>query len=67
MQIEHAGAALALCQGMRVEIVCHFTGHWVTGFEIESIDESGCHIRRASDGALLPVAFACSLVRPEVD
>jgi len=67
MSIDPVRPSLALHAGMRVEIVCHFTGHWVAGFEIESIDEEGCHIRRTSDGAVLPVAFAPSLVRPEVE
>jgi hypothetical protein len=58
---------LTLRPGMRVEVVTHFTGAWVAGYEIESMDEQGCHIRRSSDGALLPVEFAYSLVRPEVE
>ena len=53
--------------GMRVEVATNFTGDWVSGFEIASIDVLGCRIRRVSDGALLPVEFAYSLVRPAVD
>ena len=67
MEIEPMRTPLALRQGMRVEVVTQFTGDWVAGFEIESIDEQGCHIRRASDGTLLPVEFAYSLIRPEVE
>lgn len=67
MAIERPRTPPSLRQGMRVEVVTHFTGNWVAGFEIESIDETGCHIRRVSDGALLPVEFAYSLVRPEVE
>ena len=50
--------------GVRVEVATRFTGHWAGGFEVASVDEDGCRLRRTSDGALLPVDFAFPSVRP---
>ena len=67
VELELVRASSRLHTGMRVEVATNFTGDWVSGFEIASIDVLGCRIRRVSDGALLPVEFAYSLVRPAVD
>jgi anti-anti-sigma factor len=50
--------------GDPVEVVTHFTGAWVGGFEVASILADGCSIRRVSDGAVLPTLFGYDDVRP---
>ena len=67
VEIELVRAPSRFQTGMRVEVANSFTGDWVSGFEIASIDALGLHVRRVSDGALLPVGFGYSLVRPAVD
>jgi hypothetical protein len=61
----NAGGAV-LRAGMPVEVSTRFCGDWVAGFEIASLDDHGCRVRRLSDGSLLPVAFAYPRVRPVV-
>ena len=53
--------------GMRVEVATRFTHHWARGFEIASVDDRGCRVRRVSDGALLPVDIEFPSVRPVPD
>jgi hypothetical protein len=50
--------------GDRVEVVTHFTGAWVGGFEVASASAAGCCVRRVSDGAVLPAMFGFDAVRP---
>jgi hypothetical protein len=50
--------------GDRIEVVTHFTGTWVGGFEVASTSAVGCSVRRVSDGAVLPVVFGYHDVRP---
>ncbi len=50
--------------GDRVEVVTHFTHTWVGGFEVASTSADGCHVRRVSDGEVLPVVFGYDDVRP---
>ena len=57
----------ALLDGTPVELWCPSLEHWTSGFEIaDSVDvgTTGLHIRRRSDGTILPVPFAPSKVRP---
>ena len=55
-----------LVPGTRVEVRCRFDGSWATGFELaEPIDGHGWHIRRLSDGSVLPSPFPHEEVRPE--
>jgi hypothetical protein len=49
--------------GNRVEVVTHFTGAWVGGFEIASTSAAGCSVRRVSDGTVLPALFGYDDVR----
>jgi hypothetical protein len=52
--------------GMRVEVSTRFCGDWAAGFEIASVDDRGCRVRRISDGSLLPVDLSHPRVRPAV-
>jgi hypothetical protein len=57
-----------LVPGTRVEVRCRFDGSWATGFELaERIDGDGrgWHVRRLSDGSVLPSPFPHEEVRPE--
>jgi hypothetical protein len=49
--------------GNRVEVVTHFTGAWVGGFEVASTSAAGCSVRRVSDGTVLPALFGYDDVR----
>jgi anti-anti-sigma factor len=44
--------------------VTRYTGAWVGGFEVVSTSGTGCHVRRMSDGAVLPAVFGYDDVRP---
>jgi anti-anti-sigma factor len=50
--------------GDRVEVVTHFTRAWVGGFEVAATSAAGCHVRRVSDGEVLPAVFDYDDVRP---
>ena len=60
------GSGAGLRPGMRVEVATRFEGDWATGFEVASVADHGCRIRRISDGSVLPVDFAYPRVRPAV-
>ncbi len=49
--------------GDRVEVVTNFTRTWVGGFEVASTSAAGCHVRRMSDGEVLPAVFSYDDVR----
>ncbi|HLM62665.1 MAG TPA: hypothetical protein VK306_00070 [Acidimicrobiales bacterium] len=49
--------------GARVEVRTRFDGSWATGFEVAAADVDGCHIRRLSDGSMLPRVFPADEVR----
>ena len=51
--------------GDRVEVATHFTGTWVTGFEVAAMSADHYRIRRVSDGTVLPVTFGQHEVRRE--
>ena len=52
--------------GTRVEVRSSFDGSWVNGFEVVRKDEDGqLHLRRLSDGEVLPRAFPPDTVRRE--
>ena len=51
--------------GTRVEVRDRFKGAWARGFEVECAEGDHYRIRRLSDGAVLPVAFAPDAVREE--
>ena len=50
--------------GDRVEVMTHDTGTWIGGFEVASTSGLGCHLRRVSDGEVLPAVFVYDAVRP---
>ena len=55
-----------LVSGTRVEVRNRFDGSWAAGFELaEPIDGRGWHVRRLSDGSVLPSPFPHEEVRPE--
>jgi hypothetical protein len=55
-----------LVPGTRVEVRCRFDGSWATGFELaEPIDGRAWHVRRVSDGSVLPSPFPHEEVRRE--
>lgn len=57
----------ALQTGDAIEVRCHFTSSWASGFEVDGVFvEAGevCYrIRRASDGHVLPAVFPAGQVR----
>ena len=55
----------ALEPGSAVEVRNRFEQRWVRGFELVEITDEGYHVRRLSDGSLLPVSFPAEDVRPE--
>jgi hypothetical protein len=55
--------ARALARGAEVEVRVRYRGHWASGFEVVSVDDDGYWLRRRSDGAILPVAFADDEIR----
>ena len=55
-----------LVSGTRVEVRNRFDGSWAAGFELaEPIDGRSWHVRRLSDGSVLPSPFPHEEVRPE--
>jgi anti-anti-sigma factor len=56
-------AVTAFRHGVPIEVVCRFTGSWVSGFEVADTGFDGCRVRRLSDGAVLPVLFGYDEVR----
>jgi hypothetical protein len=50
--------------GIEVEVRNRYTGAWVRGFTLASLDEQGCLIRRGSDGVVLPAPFPVDHIRP---
>jgi anti-anti-sigma factor len=58
------GAMSSFRVGDRVEVMTHFTGAWVAGFEVASTSAIGCSVRRVSDGTVLPVPFGYDDIRP---
>jgi hypothetical protein len=50
--------------GTRVEVRNRFDGAWAAGFELAGpLEDDGWHVRRLSDGSVLPSAFARDAVR----
>jgi hypothetical protein len=56
--------ARSLASGANVEVLVRYQNHWARGFEVVSVDDDGYWLRRRSDGAILPVAFADHEIRP---
>jgi hypothetical protein len=56
--------ARSLASGASVEVLVRYQHHWAPGFEVVSVDDDGYWLRRRSDGAMLPVAFADDEIRP---
>lgn len=50
--------------GTAVEVRRRFDRAWARGFVVEAHGAAGYHLRRSSDGAVLPVAFPAPDVRP---
>ena len=55
----------ALEPGTRVEVRGKFERTWSSGFLVEERTAGGYHVRRRSDGAVLPHEFSPDDVRPE--
>jgi hypothetical protein len=51
--------------GARVEVRTRFDGSWARGFELAEPSDGGWHVRRLSDGSVLPRAFPGEAVRRE--
>jgi hypothetical protein len=47
-----------------VEVRTRFDGRWSPGFEVVSVDDDSCRVRRRSDGVVLPASFRAADVRP---
>ncbi|MDQ3107433.1 MAG: hypothetical protein M3Q68_06460 [Actinomycetota bacterium] len=54
----------SLQPGTDVEVKSTFDRNWKRGFVIEGACEQGYHLRRQSDGSVLPAAFPEDAVRP---
>lgn len=60
---DHAATAPSFPPGGRVAVRSRFDGHWCPGFEVNDIIEeaapgvTGYHLRRPSDGVVLPAVF----------
>jgi hypothetical protein len=54
----------SLAPGTEVEVRSTFDRSWKRGFVVEQASEQGYLLRRRSDGAVLPAAFAPDTVRP---
>ncbi len=52
-----------LAPGAEVEVRTHYQANWARGFEVESVDGDRVHLRRRSDGSLLPAALDRTEVR----
>lgn len=55
--IEVPPAASLIAIGTEVDVRRRFDGAWAHGFEVCDQTDGGYHLRRLSDGAVLPVAF----------
>ena len=51
--------------GERVEVATRFTGTWSHGFVVARVEDRGYHLRRLSDGHVLPVVFSADELRLE--
>ena len=50
--------------GTDVEVQSSFDRDWKRGFVVEDACEQGYHLRRRSDGSVLPATFSPEIVRP---
>ena len=53
-----------LTPGTEVEVLTRYRQNWATGFEVVSVDNDRYHLRRHSDGSVLPAHFGPNQVRP---
>lgn len=61
-----AAPAGDLRPGSRVEVRNRFDGAWAPGFELAGpLEDGGWHVRRLSDGSVLPRTFPREAVRAE--
>jgi hypothetical protein len=51
--------------GDRVEVRRRFDAGWAHGFEVADVADDGVHVRRLSDGEILPVPFGQDDLRRE--
>ena len=58
------GPRLPLTPGTEVEVFTRYQHHWATGFEVVSVDNDRYHLRRRSDGSVLPAHFGANQIRP---
>jgi hypothetical protein len=56
-------SALPLEPGTDVEVRSSFDRDWKRGFIVEDACEQGYHLRRRSDGSVLPAMFPADIVR----
>jgi hypothetical protein len=55
---------MELQPGTDVEVRSSFDRDWKRGFTVEDTCEQGYHLRRRSDGSVLPATFPADVVRP---
>ncbi len=68
MTIDDVGTVGPPAPGTEVEVLTRFEPHWTTGFAIAAVDKDDrLHLRRHSDGTVLPASFGAHEVRPRHD
>jgi len=65
MDATRSESTTPLATGTRVDVRNRFEGSWSHGFEVADHKGGGYHIRRLSDGSVLPDVFDDDDVRPE--
>ena len=56
---------MELRPGTRVEVWNTFDQRWTNMFEVADVSGDECHVRRLSDGHVLPQPFSADMLRPE--
>jgi hypothetical protein len=64
MNATDTGTNVLLLTGTEVEVLTRYEPRWTTGFEIAAVDDDRFHLRRHSDGAVLPASFSAREIRP---
>ena len=51
--------------GDLVEVATRFTGSWSRGFVVADVEKHAYHLRRLSDGQILPITFSAHELRAD--
>lgn len=51
--------------GELVEVATRFTGSWSRGFVVAGVEHHAYHLRRLSDGQVLPITFSAHELRAD--